>query len=198
MGTESAQTMEMHVKVQDKLGTFARYADRFSITDLDGNPVDKIEFGKTIVHGPFKLVTKRQIAIVIAVVTKEMVNGTNKDGKPVYEFASKTWRPKALVGDFVLQDAEEPADRWACGSDLFHSDSGWIATVHDNGYVTYGKHGKPVPAIEVPEGTIVDSREGPQPAPAGSMLTFLNVNEGDFYLWSPDTVRDRVKDYIAS
>jgi hypothetical protein len=71
------------VKVQDKLGTFARLADQFSITDLDGNPVNVIEFGKTVVHAPFRLVTKAQIAIVFGVVTPSMMNAANK--------ASRRW-----------------------------------------------------------------------------------------------------------
>lgn len=185
------------MKVQDKLGTFARLADSFAITDLDGNPVKEIEFGKTIVHGPFRLVTKAQIAVVIGVVTESMVNGKNKHGDPVYEFQSKTWRPQAKVGDILLQDAEEPADRWACGADLFGG-AGWNGTVHLNGYVTYDKHGKPVPAIELPEGTMVVSREGSRPAPAGSMLAFTDASKGDFYVWSPDVVRDRVKNYTTA
>jgi hypothetical protein len=184
------------MQVQDKLGRFAKLAAVFAITDEAGNPRSEIVAGETVVHGPFRLVTKDQIARVTGLVTPSMVNAKHekKPDVDVYEFQGNSWRPQGEVGDILLQDVDNPADRWACGSELFGG-TGWTGTVQDDGSVTYAKPGKPLLALEIPEGTIVTSREGSRPAPAGCLLAVTKADKGDFYVWTADVVAAYVRDY---
>lgn len=182
------------MNVQEKLGKFAKQADKFSITDEAGNSVSFIEAGKTVVHGPFRLVTKDQIARVIGIVTEGMLNAKNDKGEPVYEFQGNGWRPQAKVGDILLEDADNPSDRWACGPELFGG-TGWNGTVNGDLSITYAKPGKPLLALEIPEGTIVRSREGARPAPADCLLAITKADKGDFYVWTPDVVEAYVRNY---
>jgi hypothetical protein len=189
--------------VNEKLGVFAKFSRIFSITDLKGNPVTSIDAGKTVVCGPFRLVTKDQIARVTGIVTESMLNAdeTNNDGtttgKRVYTFQGNGWCPQAKVGDILLQDVDNPTDRWACGAELFGG-TGWTGTAQDDGSVTYAKPGKPIAALEIPEGTIVMSREGPRPAPAGCLLAFTKPDKGDFYIWTSDVVEQYVRPFGSS
>lgn len=182
------------VTIENLLGRFAKAAADFGITDEQGNALDVIEAGVTVVHGPFCLVTKDQIARVVGVVTESMLNAENGKGEPVYEFQGNGWRPQAKVGDILLQDADNPNDRWACGQELFGG-TGWVGTVKDDLSVTYAKPGKPLLALKVPEGTMVKSREGVRPAPAGCLLAITKAEKGDFYLWTSDVVLAYVKPY---
>lgn len=180
--------------VNEKLGRFAKLAATFSLTDEDGAMVDTIIASKTVISGPFRLVTKDQIARVTGIVTPSMMNSKNDGEEPVFEFQGNGWRSQVKEGDVLLQDVENPSDRWACGMELFGG-TGWTGAVQDDLSVTYAKPGKPIAAIEVPEGTIVVSREGPRPAPAGCMLAFSKPDKGDFYLWTKDVVDAYVRDY---
>lgn len=185
------------MKVQDKLGRFAQLASSFSITDEAGQPAAAIQAGATVVRGPFRLVTKDQIARVTGVVTESMLNATNKAGERVYEFQGNGWCPQAKVGDILLQDVANPSDRWACGPELFNG-TGWVGTAQSDLSVTYAKPGKPLLALEVPEGTIVVSREGARsPVPAGCLLAITNAEKGDFYVWTPDVVSKYVRDFTS-
>ena len=183
------------MKVQEKLGRFAKYADVFSVTDEADNPVETIEAGATIVRGPFRLMTKDQIARVTAIVTESMTNGLNDAGQQIYEFQGNGWRPQARVGDVLLQDADNLSDRWACGPELFGG-TGWVGTVHDDLSVTYAKPGNPTLALELPEGTVVKSREGSRTVKAGCYLAISKADKGDFYVWTLDVVQAYVRDYV--
>lgn len=185
------------MQVKDKLGRFAKQASTFSVTDETGNPMDSIQAGVSVVHGPFRLVTKDQIARVVGIVTPSMLNATSKDGKRVYEFQGNGWNPQGMVGDILLQDAANPSDRWACGPELFNG-TGWMGTAQSDGSVTYAKPGKPLLALPLREGTIVISREGARsPVPAGCLLAITNAEKGDFYVWTPDVVAMYVKDFAS-
>jgi hypothetical protein len=46
------------IKIEDKLGRFVKLNDSIVLTDEAGNKVNVIEAGKTVVAGPFRLVTK--------------------------------------------------------------------------------------------------------------------------------------------
>lgn len=184
------------MKLDEKLGRFAKYAENLTLTDEEGKSLEFIEAGVTVVHGPFRLVTKDQIARVTGLVTESMLNATNDKDDPVYEFQGNGWRPQAKVGDILLQDVDNPADRWACAQDLFGG-TGWIGTVTDDLSVTYSKPGKPLLALEIPEGTPIKSREGTRPAPAGCLLAFTKADAGDFYVWTADVVENYVHDYKA-
>ena len=183
------------MEAQDKAGRFVRIGDSFGITDEEGNPLEAIEAGVSLVTGPFRLVLKEQIAHVTGVVTASMVNAANKTGDVVYEFQGNGWRPQAKVGDILLQDVENPADRWACGTELFGG-TGWVGMEQEDGSIIYVKPGKPLLALEIPEGTLVKSREGNRPAPAGCLLAVTNADKGDFYLWTADVVQRYVKEYV--
>ena len=63
--------------------------------------------------------------------------------------------------------------------------------------VTYTKRGELLIAIEVPKGTLIDSLEGPRPAPAGCLLT-CEANKGNFVVWTADVVEKYIKPYEAS
>jgi hypothetical protein len=193
---QKSKPLELYImsKLNELLGTFAVLSDEFKLTDVDGNPVDTIEAGKTVVHGPFRLVTKDQIARVTGVVTPGMCNAQDKDGNPVYKFQGNGWEPEAKVGDILLQDVENENDRWACGADLFGG-TGWNGTASDDLSVSYAKPGKPLVALDIPEGTPVASREGSRPAPAGCLLAFTKAEKGDFYVWTSDVVEKHVNDY---
>ena len=183
------------MKLEDKLGRFARYAENLAFTDEAGNPALVIEAGVTVVSGPFKLVTKDQIARVVGLVTASMTNASNDKGNDVYEFQGNGWRPQAMVGDVLLCDAGNPADRWACKPELFGG-TGWVGTVNQDGSVTYAKAGKPQLALEVPEGTPVKSLEGVRLAPAGCLLTMTKADKGDFFLLTADVVQKYVRTYV--
>lgn len=182
--------------VEEMCGTFAQAADTFKITDKCGNLVDVIKAGETVVHGSFKLVTKDQIARVIGIVTASMCNAQNDDGEDVYKFQCNGWEPEGRVGNILLQDVENEVDRWACGQDLFGG-TGWVGTVQEDGSVIYAKPGKPLLALEIPEGTVVDSLEGSRTADAGCMLAITNAKRGDFYVWTPDVVEEYVKPFAG-
>lgn len=175
-------------------GRFAKLSDDFFLADESGKPVDRIEVGKTVVHGPFRLVTKDQIAVVTGIVTESMLNVDGGSGR-VYEFQGNGWRPQARVGDILLQDADNPNDRWACGADLFGG-TGWRGSVQEDGSVIYAKPGKPLFATEIPEGILVTSREGTRPAPAGCLLAFSSADKGDFYVWTSDVVGNYIRDFV--
>jgi hypothetical protein len=187
----------MSKKLQELLGRFAQQSESFKLTDVDGNPMDTIEAGVTVVHGPFKLRTKDQIARVTGIVTEGMLNAKNDQGENVYEFQGNGWRPQAKVGDILLQDVENSDDRWACGPDLFGG-TGWTGTATDDLSVTYAKPGKPLLTLEVPEGTPIKSREGTRPAPAGCLLAITKSEKGDFYAWTADVVEAYVRDYVET
>jgi hypothetical protein len=184
------------MKVQDKLGRFAKFALTLSVTNESGQPLSEIKAGESVVSGPFRLVTKDQIAVVIGIVTESMLNATSKEGEKVFEFQGNGWRPQAKVGDILLQDVSNPADRWACGPGLFGG-TGWVGTAQDDGSVTYAKPGKPLLALDLPEGTVVVSREGPRAVPAGCILAITNADKGDFYVWTPDVIAKYVRDYTS-
>lgn len=194
----------MTVTIESKLGTFTKIAPTLSFTDQAGNRLDYIEQGKTVVHGPWKLVTKAQLAIVRLIVTGNMLNATGSDekkanfGKPVFKFKGNGWSPEADINDIVMQDAHNPADRWACKPEHF-GDAGWQGSAPDadmNAY--YSKHGKPLLALELPAGTRVHSKEGARTVGAGHYLAMTNPNVGDFYVWTPDVVANYVKPYVSS
>lgn len=180
--------------VIELLGTFAQIADYFQVTDLDGNPTDAIEAGKTVVKGPWKVVTKLQIARVTGIVTESMYNATDKNGNRVYRFQGNGWCPEATAGDVLLQDVNNSTDRWACKPDLFGG-TGWVGTATENLEVTYAKPGKPLLAMEVPAGTILQTLEGPRVIPEGAMLSVSKSAKGDFYVWTSDVVANYIRDY---
>jgi len=183
------------MRVEDKLGRFAILADSLTLTDEAGNPVTTTEAGKTVVHGPFRLVTKDQTARVTGIVTESMLNATDKDtGESLYEFEGYGWRPQAAVGDILMQDVNNLPDRWSCKPGLFKD---WNGTVGADLSVTYSKAGKPLLALEIPEGTPIVTLEGPRSAPAGCLLVFTNANKGDFYVWTADVVAAYVRDYVG-
>ena len=86
-----------------------------------------------------------------------------------------------------------PGDRWACKPDLFGG-TGWVGTVQEDGSITYAKPGKPLIAIEIPEGTLIESLEGARPAPAGCLLT-CKATKGDFMIWTADVIGKYVRKY---
>lgn len=180
--------------IESKTGRFVKLADSLKLATETGQPMSFIKAGVTVVYGPFRLVVKDQIARVTGIVTESMINAKNNAGEPVYEFQGNGWRPQARVGDILLQDVESPSDRWACGSDLFGG-TGWVGAVHQDLSITYAKPGKPVLALELPEEIEVMSREGTRVVPTGCMLAITNVEKGDFYIWTPDVVEERVRDY---
>jgi len=182
------------MEVEEKLGKFVKLSEEIRFEDEEGNQMEVITAGRTVVHGPFRLVTKDQIARVYGIVTPSMLNSKNDKGEQVYCFQGNGWRPEAKTGDILLQDTENPDDRWACGPELFGG-TGWTGTVNKDGSVTYAKPGRPLPALELPEGTIVESREGARATPKGALLAFSNPNKGDFYIWTPDVVQSYVRDY---
>lgn len=184
------------MNVQEKLGRFARLDSVFRMTDEAGNPVEVVEAGLTVVRGPFRLMTKDQLARVIGIVTSSMLNATDKDGVGVYEFQGNGWRPQGKVGDILLQDAENPADRWACGPELFGG-TGWTGTVQDDLSVVYAKPGKATLALELPAGTVVRSREGSRVVGEGCYLAVSKADKGDFYVWTPDVVAKYVRDFVG-
>jgi hypothetical protein len=177
-----------------KLGRFAQQGGQLLLADEKGEPMDSIVYGKTVVTAPFKLVTKDQIARVTGIVTESMLNANSKDGASVYRFQGNGWEPEALLGDILLQDVDNPADRWACGQSLFGG-TGWIGTVQADLSVTYAKPGKPLIAIALPAGITVTSREGTRVSKTGEVLAFTKADKGDFYLWTTDVVASYVRDY---
>lgn len=184
--------------INEKLGTFAKLAEKFMLTDADGNPMTEIVVGKTVVHGPWRLVTKDQIAIVIGIVTSSMCNTKDKDGKPVFKFQGNGWEPEAYPGDVLLQDRDNPMDNWACKPDLFDG-TGWVGTIDPTTRaLTYAKPGKPLIALDIPEGTKVVSLEGDRIAEAGLVLAMTKPDKGDFYAWTPDVVNAYVRPYSST
>ena len=188
----------MKTELKEKLGRFAELAEKFSLTNIDGSPATEVVAVETIVSGPFRLVTKTQIARIIAIVTSSMINAENDKGQPVYKFKGNGWYPEAPVGHIILQDVDNPADRWACAPELFGG-TGWNGTVanDENGVsVTYSKDGKPIIAIEIPVGTVVRSLEGPRTIDQeGCLLVMTNADNGDFYIYTPDVVEKYIHDY---
>jgi hypothetical protein len=183
------------MKLEDKLGTFAKLAPKFSITDQVGNPLKAVQVGVSVVRGPFRLMVKSQVARITGVVTESMLNSVNEKGERVYELQGNGWRPQARIGDLLMQDVEVLTDRWACGFELFGG-TGWTETVHEDLSVTYAKFGKPTLALELPKGTVVNSREGARLVPLGSILVMSDANKGDFYIWTPDVVEKYVREYV--
>jgi hypothetical protein len=183
----------MDPNLKPLLGTFAQYADAFSMTDLDGELTDKIIAGETVVHGPWKVVTKDQIARITGIVTESMCNAQSADGHPVYEFQGNGWKPQASIGDILLQDVNNPTDRWASKPGFFGG-AAWTGRMEKDLSVTYTKRGEPLIAIEVPKGTFIDSLEGPRPAPAGCLLT-CEASKGNFIVWTADVVEKYIKPY---
>lgn len=172
-------------------GPFAVLADEVLITDLDGNPVDRIVAGQTIIHGPWRAATKDQIARVTGVVTESMCNGTDDSGQPIYQFQGNGWTPQANIGDVLLQDVSNADDRWSCAPALFGG-SNWNGTVAEDLSVTYAKPGKPTLVLAIPEGTIVVSLEGDRPFTADALLAIGKPQKGDVYVWTPDVVEKYV------
>lgn len=184
------------MKVHEKTGRFVKISEKFKLTDEAGNPVESIEAGVTVVHGSFRLMTKDQIARVTGIVTESMTNGRNEKNQRIYEFQGNDWRPQALIGDILLQDIDNPFDRWACGPELFGG-TGWTGTVnyHDMS-VTYTKAGEPLLVVKLPNRMMVKSREGTRFAPEGSLLAVTKADKGDFHIWTPEVVAKYVRDYV--
>lgn len=186
---------ENKMHLNNLLGKFAKKSNKLQLTDLNGNIMDHIEFGVTVVSGPFRLVTKDQISRVIGIVTESMTNSFNEKGERVFKFQGNGWKPEGKVGDILLEDVENTDDRWACGADLFGG-TGWNGE-GDISSITYAKPGKPCIALELPEGMKVISREGERVVPADCLLAMTKADKGDFYIWTPDVVKKHVRDYGA-
>jgi hypothetical protein len=182
------------MKIDEKLGTFTKIAQAVSFKDVAGNPMDHIEAGKTVVHGPWRLVTKAQIARVIGPCTESICNTVDKDGKPVFKFQGDGWEPEASPGDLILVDHKKPSNVWACKPGLFGG-TGWTAFFGENRELLYSKPGKPLLALEVPPGTVVKTLEGEQTVGSGGLLTLTDANVGDFYSWQRELVEANVREY---